>query len=208
MAIGGMTYAGDLSRGFHFLDQKLGVQGFYRINFDKDVSFKASLLYGKFSGSDSDHPIDAFAQIRNASFERSILEASATLEYHFLDYKDKHSTIKWSPYFFAGFGITKILNMDEDLDNFSSIQPVLPFGLGVKHLIGKQFSVSAEFGARKMFFDELDRISEGDVYDKSNTQFGNPNDKDWYHFLGISFSYIIYKIPCKYRYVPNKTLYK
>lgn len=207
LAVGGMNYSGDLTRGYKILDQKIGVQGLYRINFDKDVSFRLNLLYGQFSGSDSAHPIDPFAAIRDASFSRSVIEGSAIIEYHFLDYKNKHSTVKWSPYFFAGIGITKILNMDPALDNFSSLQPVIPFGGGVKHLIGKQFSASVEFGARKMFFDELDRISEGDVYDKSNTQFGNPNDNDWYHFLSISFSYIIFKIPCHYRYVPNKTIY-
>jgi len=145
--------------------------------------------------------------VRNASFSRSLVEASATFEYHFLDYKDKNSNIKWSPYFFAGFGITKVLNLDEE-DNFSSIQPVLPFGVGFKHLVGKQFSIAMEYGARKTFFDGLDGISDGDVFDKSNTQYGNPNDKDWYHFLNISFSYLLYKIPCTYKYVPNKTLYK
>lgn len=205
-ALGGVSYAGDLYRGYNIANQNFGIQGIYRINFEKDVSFKAGLLYGKVSGDDS-KPYDALGQIRNASFNRSFIEASVNFEYHFLDYKNKNSTIKWTPYFFAGFGLTKFLNLEEE-DNFGSIQPVLPFGAGIKHLIGKQFSLGVEFGARKTFFDLLDGISEGDVYDKTNTQFGNPNDKDWYHFFNISFSYLIYKIPCTYRYVPNKSLYK
>ncbi|MEO9803301.1 MAG: DUF6089 family protein [Reichenbachiella sp.] len=207
VAIGGVSYAGDLYRGYELFNQSLGVQGLYRINFEKDVSFKLALLYGKVSGDDS-KPFDALGVIRNASFSRSFVEASATFEYHFLDYKNQNSTIKWTPYFFAGFGLTKFLNLDEQNDNFSSIQPVLPFGGGIKHLVGKQFSVAVEFGARKTFFDKLDGISDGDVFDKTNTQFGNPNDKDWYHFFGISLSYLIYKIPCQYKYVPNNSLYK
>ncbi|MEP2024053.1 MAG: DUF6089 family protein [Reichenbachiella sp.] len=205
LALGGISYAGDLYRGYDITNQSLGLQGLYRINFEKDVSFKVALLYGNVSGNDS-KPFDALGEIRDASFNRSFFEASATFEYHFLDYKNKNSTIRWTPYFFAGFGLAKFLNLSEE-DNFSSIQPVLPFGGGVKHLIGKQFSLALEFGARKTFFDQLDGISDGDVFDKTNTQYGNPNDKDWYHFFNISISYLIYKIPCTYRYVPNKSMY-
>ncbi|SMD35336.1 hypothetical protein SAMN04488029_2459 [Reichenbachiella faecimaris] len=205
IALGGVSYAGDLYRGYEIANQSLGIQGLYRINFEKDVSFKMALLYGKVSGDDS-HPFDPLGEIRNTSFSRSFFEASATFEYHFLDYKNKNSTIKWTPYFFAGFGLTKFINLDES-DNFSSIQPVLPFGGGIKHLVGKQFSMAVEFGARKTFFDELDGISDGDVFDKTNTQFGNPNDKDWYHYFNISISYLIYKIPCTYKYIPNKSMY-
>ena len=210
LGIGGVSYAGDLYRGYDISNQSLGIQGLYRINFEKDVSFKVALLYGKVSGDD-DRPFDALGEVRNASFSRSFIEATTTFEYHFLDYKNKNSTIKWSPYFFAGFGLTKFLNLDEQ-DNFSTLQPVLPFGGGIKHLIGKQFSMAFEFGARKTFFDELDGISDGDVYtknpsDPSTMQFGNPNDKDWYHYFNISISYLIYKIPCTYRYVPNKSMY-
>lgn len=207
IALGGVSYAGDLYRGYDLFNQNIGLQGLYRINFEKDVSFKIALLYGKVSGDDS-KPFDALGEIRNASFSRSFLEASTTFEYHFLDYKNQNSTIKWTPYFFAGFGLTKFLNLDEQNDNFSSIQPVLPFGGGIKHLVGKQFSLAVEFGARKTFFDQLDGISDGDVFDKTNTQFGNPNDKDWYHFFSLSISYLIYKIPCQYKYVPNNSLYK
>lgn len=207
LALGGVSYAGDLYRGYEPLNQSIGIQGLYRINIEKDISFKMALLYGKVSGDDS-HPFDSWGEVRDASFSRTFAEATATFEYHFLDYKNDNSTIKWSPYFFAGFGLTKFLNLDEQTDNFSSIQPVLPFGGGIKHLVGKQFSAAIEFGARKTFFDQLDGISDGDVFDKTNTQFGNPNDKDWYHFFSISISYLIYKIPCQYKYVPNNSLYK
>lgn len=210
IALGGVSYAGDLYRGYDITNQSIGVQGLYRINFEKDVSFKVALLYGQVSGDDG-KPYDSFGAVRGASFSRSFLEATTTFEYHFLDYKNKNSTIRWTPYFFAGFGLTKFLGLAPE-DNFSSIQPILPFGGGIKHLIGKQFSLAVEFGARKTFFDELDGISDGDVYikdinDPSTLQYGNPNDKDWYHYFSISISYLIFKIPCTYKYIPNKSMY-
>lgn len=202
---GGMNYAGDLSRGYKITDQSPAIHGIYRLNLSEIVSIKFGLLYGKVAGND-DTPIDPFAAIRNASFSRTLIEGSATFEYHFLDYKDDRSLIKWSPYFFAGVGFFKVFNLDKEIDDFGSIQPVIPFGIGFKHLIGKQFSIGLEFGARTTFIDGFDRISEGDPFIK-DYQYGNPNDNDWYHFAGFSITYILYKIPCPFRYIPNKTLY-
>lgn len=208
LGIGGVSYTGDLQRGYRLTKQSPGIQGIYRINAAQDVSFKFALLFGQVKGSDSSPYYDALSQVREASFSRLFLEGSAVFEYHFIDYLHKNSTFRWSPYLFAGVGAINIYGTDDEQDNFSKIQPVIPFGLGVKHLVGKQFSAAIEFGARKTFFDHLDRVSGGDVFDKSGFQFGNPGDKDWYYFLGVSFSYVLYNIPCVYRYVPNKTLGK
>lgn len=203
--IGGMNYAGDLSHGYKIAKQSPAIHGLYRLNLSEILSIKFGLAYGKITGDDTD-PIDPFAANRDASFSRTLIEGSVSFEYHFLDYKSKKSLVKWSPYFFAGMGFFKVFNLDSDLDDFASIQPVMPFGIGFKHLIGKQFSVGIEIGARKTFFDKLDRVSEGDLFIK-DYQYGNPNDNDWYHFTAISLTYILYKIPCPFRYVPNKSIY-
>ncbi|MCV9388528.1 type IX secretion system protein PorG [Reichenbachiella ulvae] len=205
LAVGGMSYSGDLYRGYNILKQNIGVQGQYRINHDKDVSFRFSLLYGQVSGDDS-RPIDALGQVRNASFSRNLLEGSAVMEFHFLDYKNENSLIRWSPYVFGGIGAIKLFNTGtEDINEF---QPVIPFGGGIKHLVGKQWSVGLEFGARKTFTDKLDGVSDGELFNKPNFDFGNPEDNDWYYFVGISITYIVYKVPCAYKYVPNKSLYR
>ena len=204
LGLGGASYSGDLYRGYDVLNQKLGVQGLCRINTAPDISWKFALTYAKVAGDDG-KPFDVLGEQRGASFERSFLEASAVFEYHFLDYKHDKSLVKWSPFAFAGVGMTKFFNL-ESTDNFSSYQPVVPFGLGFKHLIGKQFTMSVEYGARKTFFDQLDGVSDGDVSNK-DYQFGNPANDDWYHFVGVTFSYILYKIPCTYRYVPNRSMH-
>ncbi|RJE71342.1 hypothetical protein BGP76_04380 [Reichenbachiella sp. MSK19-1] len=205
IGIGGMSYSGDLYRGYDVLNQNLGAQLLYRVNYDKDVSFRFSALYGKVSGSD-EHPFDALGEVRNASFERRVLEGSATIEFHFLDYKNPKSLIKWSPYIFGGVGVMKIF--DTGSEDISGIQPVIPFGGGVKHLIGRKFNVGLEFGARKTFTDQFDGISDNELFEKPTFQFGNPEDKDWYYFVGVSVSYVIFKVPCTYKYQPNKTLYR
>ena len=174
------------------------------MNLSEIVGIKYALGYGNISGSDAD-PIDPFAEVRNRSFRRGVLEGTLTFEYNFLDFKDEYSLIRWSPYVFGGFGFSRLFG--EITKDYSKFQPNIPFGIGFKHLIGKQFSVELEVGFRKMFFDNLDEISEGDIGIK-DFQYGNPNDTDWYSFSVISFSYILYKIPCPFRYIPNRSMYQ
>lgn len=204
--LGANSYSGDLYRGYNPIKQNFGFQAYYRVNYDKDVSFRLGLLYGGVSGDDT-RPFDALGESRISSFERIFLEGSAVLEFHFLDYKHPKSTIRWSPYLFGGIGVTKYFNLQEN-DDFNSIQPVIPFGIGLKHLLGKKLIVGLEFGARKTFFDQLDGVSDNELFNKTSFQFGNPADNDWYYHVGVTVSYVIYKIQCTYRYVPNKSLYK
>ncbi|WP_109832963.1 type IX secretion system protein PorG [Reichenbachiella versicolor] len=203
LGLGAVSYSGDLYRGYNIIDQSFGIQGIARVNTSQDVAWKVGFLYGGIKGDDN-NPIDILGEQRQASFERKFLEVSTVFEYHFIDYKNDRSLIRWSPYLFAGAGVAKFFNTSNS--DYNSIQPILPFGLGFKHLIGKQFTASIEFGARKTFFDELDEVSDGDVTNK-NYQFGNPADDDWYYHFGISISWILYKIPCTYQYVPNKSMY-
>ena len=201
--IGATNYAGDLVRGYNFKHIRPGVLGFYKFNFSDVVSTRVSLTIGKVAGDDS-NPIDAAADLRDASFSATVMEGAITFEYNFLDYKHDKSPVKWSPYFFGGFGFARFSGIDSDQD-FNDIQPVIPIGIGFKHLVGKKFSAGLELGARKTFFDLIDGISDGDVTNK-NFQTGNPSDNDWYYFFGISLSYIFYNIPCPFQYVPNQSM--
>lgn len=201
--IGGVNYAGDLVRGYNFKHIRPGIFGFYKYNFSDVVSTRISLTVGKVAGDDS-NPIDPAANLRDATFSATVMEGALTFEYNFLDYKHDKSPIKWSPYLFGGFGFARFSGVDTD-ESFNEIQPVIPIGIGVKHLVGKRFSAGFELGARKTFFDLLDGISGGDVSNK-NFQFGNPSDNDWYYFFGISLSYIFYNIPCPFPYIPNRSM--
>jgi hypothetical protein len=126
--------------------------------------------------------------------------------FYFLDYKHPHTNVYFSPYFFAGFGIFRFFGYDDTRGDFGRLQPIIPFGVGIKQLIGKRYAAAIEFGLRKTFFDYLDSVSDADVTVK-NYQYGNPNSNDWYYFTGISVTYILYEIPCRYRYVPNRYEY-
>lgn len=207
--VGATTYSGDLARGFNLKTAKPGVTVFSRMNMSQVVSIRYSLLVSSIAGNDNATPIDAFSTIRNQSFQSTFVDADVRFEYFFLDYLNDKSQIRWSPYFTLGIGFFRLFNSQISNGEFSKIQPSIPIGVGFKHLIGKRYSIGVETVLRKTFTDYLDNISEtADLTQPkgSNPNFGNPNDKDWYLFTGFTFSYILYKIPCPFRYVPNSSI--
>lgn len=197
------SYAGDLRRGYNLSNPSLGIAPVVRFNFSEIVSARISLLATQLSGVEK--PIDALGVQRNQSFESSLIELSAVFEYHFLDFKTENSRFKYSPYIFGGFGIINYPGV-ETIEEVNSLQPVFPFGGGIKYLFQKKYSIGLELGARKTFFDYLDGVSDDDILFKDEYRFGNPNDDDWYFFTAITFSIILFDIPCPHPYTPNKSI--
>ena len=205
--VGTFSYAGDLSRGYKPLNAGLGLHGVYRMNLSEFVSFRTTFAFGSFSGED-DPAIDALGEVRQQSFSTSVFEFSGVMEYYFLNFRDEDSRVRWSPYLFGGFGLSRVEKVEGAPDNFNRIQAVVPFGAGFTHLIGKQFNLGIELGVRGTFTDYIDGISDTEQTRKNSFQFGHPNSNDWYFYTGITFTYILYKIPCPFPYVPNRSMFK
>jgi hypothetical protein len=191
--IGTFNYTGDLVRPYSFKYSKPAATVFYRSNLGKVVSFRAAITGGKIGATEK--PIDAFAAARNASFNLFLLEASTVFEYHFLNWRETKRFVRFTPYLFGGLGLFGISGDVQKTAEYSNVQGVIPFGVGIKYVYNPKWYFSLEFGARKTFFDYLDNISEGDRRHK-NFQYGNPNDNDTYYFLGISLTRTFYDIPC------------
>ena len=194
----GVGYAtGDVTRGVEFADLGFAGQLFARYNLSNVVSVRATGLIAFLSGDDDTNPIDPFADLRGFSYARTNYEASAVVEYNFLDYKERNSIINWSPYFFVGGGLSATSNR-QGFEEYSRIQPVIPFGIGLKYRLNKQWNLEWEFGARKTFYDGLDKVTGSNNPNKLDPDYGNELDNDWYYFTGISVSYTFYSIPCPF----------
>lgn len=200
IGLGGLSYTGDLQRGYKVLENRLAGTVLYRYTFSNAVSVKGAITGGLLQGSDAS-PMDEFAAARDASFDIMLLEGAVTLEYHFLNFLDSKSWANYSPYFFAGVGAYTFFGDEARGNTYRRVQPVIPFGVGVKYLLGPRWQLGLEFGARKTFFDYLDNISEFDPAlskKAQNYQYGNQYDDDWYYFLGLTVSYTFYQVPCPY----------
>lgn len=97
----------------------------------------------------------------------------------------------------------------DDRSEYKTTQIVFPFGIGFKYSLNKKLGVALEWGIRKTFTDYIDDVSEtyyldGESIDPSNTAEilsdptmnhkpyearGNPSNKDWYTFIGVSLTY-------------------
>ena len=161
----------------------------------------------KITGADAIMPIDAVASLRKGYFRGSITEISALMEFNFLDYVNHKSEFRFSPYTFFGLGYTFFrgegrINGDKGEENYKDNTVVIPFGGGVKYMLSEQLTLGLELSFRPTTSDGLDKNEDDPtVVPRSpavagSINFGNPNTKDWYYFLGLTVSYTLNKARC------------
>jgi hypothetical protein len=211
--LGGATYSGDIIRKLD--PSQIGIQGtlFGRRNFDNVWSLRAGVSFARLNAADSVRPIDQVSANRNAFFNGSVLEVSAVMEYHFLDFTHPQSQFRYSPYGFFGLGYTffdgdgQAFEGDPTAGGYGAGTPVIPFGIGVKYRLNDRWNLALEFGFRATFSDFIDKINSespaiarfANPDDPSITygiNYGNYSDRDWYYFLGLSLSYSINSVKC------------
>lgn len=211
--LGVAAYSGDIIRKID--PGQLGPQGtlFGRRNFDNVWALRVGISGAALFGADSIKPIDQLAKMRDARFRAGIIEASAVMEFNFLDYLTTNSEFRFSPYAFFGIGYTYAFAKGNTFQyNVSSRYNlgtvVIPFGGGVKYQLSERWTLAAELGFRPTFTDYLDKIDSKEPIiprfnDPNNStnepygiNFGNPYDKDWYYFLGVTISYTIMTTKC------------
>ena len=191
--LGGMNYKGDITAGIQPKFTRPGGNVFVRYNAGRAVSFKLNLLFGKVFAEDIQSS-DPFNVARNRSFNASIAELSPQFEYNFLNYRDEKTRQVWTPYAFAGLAGFTFSGEDNTRSDFKGTQFAIPFGLGLKCVLGGSWNLGLEFGARKTFTDNLDGLGSSQVNNKLLN--GNPSSTDMYFYTGLMISYTFYSIHC------------
>jgi hypothetical protein len=198
LGLGGFNYTGELNPRYNFLNYKPAGTLFYRYNVPGFVTaIRLGVTIGQLSGTEAKSK-ELVAQMRGGSFKSTITEVSLMGEYNFINYRDKKQLIKFSPYLTGGVAIfgsgpdTKTNSLAEDFDS-QGITFAIPFGVGMKFILNRNWNLGTEFVARKTFTDYLDGISKGQMGNKTT---GNHLDDDWYYYTGITLSYTIYGINC------------
>jgi len=142
--------------------------------FPNNIGLKASIYYGKFSGTDSLSRNSA----RGYAFTSNIEELAVQGEYFFYGGPYSKSNNRNSWYVFAGVGIINSqaaltykgeiltgLNPDRPNDEIN-LNPkpalVIPFGLGYQYRLNDKLTFGAEFGYHYIFSDFADGISTPD----------------------------------------------
>jgi hypothetical protein len=214
--IGTAVYSGDIIRKIDPGQASLQGTLFGKRNFDNVWTLRMGLNLAQVNGADSIKPIDAMAEYRDARFRAGIIEMSAVMEFNFLDFLRNDSEFKFSPYAFFGLGYAHILAKGNSWFYLKSTRynlgtVVIPFGGGIKYRLNDRWTLAGELGFRPTTTDYLDKL-DGTLepiarypqpVDPNTGQappygvnFGNPNTKDWYHFLGFTLSYTFANVKC------------
>jgi len=185
--VGVSYYMGDVNQRKLFYSVEPTFSFIYKINFNSRTALRASASLSALSGSDADSQ-NGYQLQRNHSFSIPLSEISAMYEFNFLPYKPESRDEYFSPYVTIGLGAMIFPAGDGKIP----VQPVIPFGIGVKYAFNSRFGVSAEWTYRKTFTDYLDQLPD-DKYTQTpgieNKQRSYSSSKDWYSFAGISFTY-------------------
>lgn len=213
VGIGGANYKGELSPNYRFLNNQPAITVFYRRDISNPITLRGGLMFSHRIADDNTISDDAYdlplPNYRQGELRLSLAELSAVMEYNFLDYYDFRQPQRVSPYFFIGVaGLlynVKLTTASEDpaleplnKDFRTSLTVAVPIGVGVKYALSRHWNLGLEFGARKLFNDRLDALTEDD-----GKHVANPYDKDWYFYNGVSISYTFYRINCPPTYKSN-----
>ncbi|WP_439880498.1 DUF6089 family protein [Pontibacter sp. MBLB2868] len=205
VGIGGANYKGELSPSYRFLNNQPALTVFFRKDISQPITLRAGLLFSHRIIDDNTFSDEAFdlplPNYRQAEAAVSLAELSLVAEYNFLDYYDLSQKTRISPYFFGGVsGVLYNVRLSTQNENLSTqlnkpfetnVAIAIPFGVGVKYALSKHWNLGAEFGARKLFTDQVDNLFEVD-----GKTLANPYDNDWLFYNGLSISYTIYTIKC------------
>ena len=215
-ALGVATYTGDIIRKID--PRQIGLQGtlFGKRNFDNVWSLRVAISSSILQAEDSLNPLDPVARVRDGRFRGGVIEGSAIMEFNFLDFLRNDSEFRWSPYAFFGLAYSHFIMKGNTYkylpsDRYSLSSVVIPFGGGAKYRLNDRWTLAAELGFRPTMTDLLDKIDSSlpaipryqPPADPTTGQippfginYGNPNTKDWYYFLGLTISYTIANVKC------------
>lgn len=177
---GGMNYLGDLNNQSAFGEVHPAFGAGVRCRIDNRWAIRVSGTYGTVSA------MKDYLEIRNLSFRSRIYEGSLVTEFNFRPYGPGATESRWTPYLFGGVAIFHFdpktqHTFPDGTTSWVALQPLstegqgttaypsrrpypltqlaLPFGMGVRWRLSKNFTLTAEYGFRKTWTDYLDDVS-------------------------------------------------
>ena len=230
MSVGAANYVGDLAPTMVASETHPSFGLFGRYALSSSFAFKAEISFTQLSGSDKNFSFNA---PRNLSFRSDITEYSGVIEFNFLKYGLNVLDKKFTSYVFLGVAMFEynpetyfendwysLRDIKTEGQSYGTSSFAIPFGMGIKWNIARNFSLESNIGFRKTFTDYIDDVS-GTYLDNANIdqkmgpvaaaladrsaelnngvpQFkagsrrGNPDFNDWYIIGSVSLSYRIF----------------
>lgn len=178
---GASTYTGDLNPDQPFKFSGPAAGGFVRINLDPYWAIGMHYNYGRVEASDARSSRADFQQ-RNLKFYTPMHEASAQVDFNFMEYFSGGGGKAFTPYIFAGIGGVifnpkvklndevrplRLYRTEDQLYPYRNYAITVPYGAGLKIRIQSNLSLNTQIGFRTVYTDYLDDVSG--VYHRLNT---------------------------------------
>ena len=225
-------YSGDLTPselGVYFTQLHPAGGVFARVNFSERFSGKLAINLGRVSGDDNDFDRNSS---RRLSFRSDIAEVNLTGEINLFSIGNRKYGTVLVPFVYGGIGLFQFNPQTLDNEQWVDLQPLgtegqglptyddpynliqynIPMGIGLKLLLNDYWTVTLEFGGRRLFTDYLDDISDTIInyqdvvkgngeqaarlsnpritqQDADITYFRGSPFNDWYYMGGITVGY-------------------
>ena len=202
LSLGGTNFVGDIGSTKYFSPTNAGFGMVAKWNRSNRHSFRFSALYLPISAFDEKSD-EARKIFRDFEFTNSVKELSLGLEFTWWEWDLHKGGRQTTPYMYTGITVINYgalaLATDGTFkaydDNWSM---AIPMVFGVKTNLLQRIILSAEFGARYSFTDNIDGSNPEDLslpVDK-DLNFGNLNTNDWYFYTAITLTYAFGRKPC------------
>lgn len=194
--VGGSNYIGDVGRESYFYPNSIAAGVLYKYNSNPRIAWRAAFTYTRITADDADAK-NRVRKNRGISFTNTLKELSLGLDFNFWEYDlstiDKTAT----PYIIFEAAVFSTLAPQKEISpgNYTyknQYSFAIPFGIGYKTKLVKDFSVALELKARYTFINNIDYNHK----DIKALQFGNIHNNDWYMFSTVSFIYTFGRPPC------------
>lgn len=171
--LGTSTYYGDLANSNAYIKAEPNINAALQYYLTNRIGVRVELNWFTLAGDDKDANGGGRVE-RNLSFQSSNFELSAVGIVNLFSHGDRYYRRPGiNIYGFAGIGLlyfnpkaTDQLGSSVSLQplktegvSYSLVEPVIPFGLGVRFKVSPMFNLSVEGGFRKTFTDYLDDVS-------------------------------------------------
>lgn len=162
------------------------------------IALRGTFTYAQISSNDSDATNRA-RYFRGIGFNNSIKELALGLEFNYFEYNLDDLRKSYTPYLLfeiVAFNYKEVTSEtpigSKQYEYSSKTSFAIPFGIGYKTKLFRDFAVALELRARYTFEDDLDYNNP----DFPSLTFGNPNNNDWYILSGISIVYSFGRPAC------------
>ena len=216
IGLGATNYRGEISPEYQLQNNRPALTAFYRRDVSVPITLRGGLTAGFLRAADDNvngvnGGVPPLQNYRQANMKGGLVEASAVVEYNFMNYHYRTDKVHFTPYLFAGiaafYANTTTTTNNPALGGAfdrkgAMLGFAIPAGVGLKYALSEHINLGLEVGVRKAFTDQLDHLGDQDEL------LVNPHDQDWYYYSGVSLSYTFFKIRCPDQYKKNKGLLK